>query len=622
MKRYKLINNLISFILLLIVIGSSVAAEVLTNDDTVNINVLFGQTHLIPAEGLKWTVGGKNYTYHLVGGRDTLVLVEFGSNVKLSNPIVVLSIPSDDPEDLNGRRVFGIPLKDPSQLPKTEANGAPFSTTHYSAIVFAEWIQPGLIVSAYPNDTDYSIKSQDVNVIVGETVNMPIEIVPFFLFGATPSNTNFPGVGTVPANAVAELEQKWPISKLSAKTHAVGSVQWPYMIIGPRAGPPFRVTNTNEMKDGYDVMSAILTFLGGLRAVNGGIAEKIQLYTPIIAFNNRGIFANTAGGLGGGMSGSGDHRYSGIFIHEQGHAFGLPHAGEAYDAGKFPYQQGSLLGSQWGFDINHMELLPPWLPPSNVACKRGHIKDSQGHCMKQSVMQSGAGDQPSTYLYTMFTDFEMSTMQSYFEGSTTIMSNGQHERKGGALIYRESDNSYQQWDGIDKKLYPFKLFNDSYGIYNLDNGSPIERNIPVHTIVMTYSHANVSEVSQIYPYLSYTGNIIRTIDPTNQQHISDVRLNGPLRWFCMNSGCDFTIRVTFSDGSQQYILQNSGVRVFAKPSGAPNVDSTNPSSSKAFFTFFVNVRAINPIKSTELLWTPLGYAGISSNAPVLLSKFN
>ena len=36
---------------------------------------------------------------------------------------------------------------------------------------------------------------------------------------------------------------------------------------------------------------------------------------------------------------------------EQGHAFGMPHAGGAYDDGKYPYENGGLKGSAWAYDV-------------------------------------------------------------------------------------------------------------------------------------------------------------------------------------------------------------------------------------------------------------------------------
>ncbi|EGG20292.1 hypothetical protein DFA_07415 [Cavenderia fasciculata] len=589
---------------------------------TIVPNWLFAQSHVMPAQGLSWTLVKNNQsaTYHLVGGKRTLVMVDFGSDseLKIENPTLVFTLPVHaQPTTSNETYVVGtIALVNATYLPKTEANGTAFSTTHYSAMAEADWIKPGLVISAFANDE----QSTDIPVNVGQTVIMPLEIVPFYLFGATPANTNFSDVDLPPPEAIAELEQKWPISKLDVKTHPVGRIQWSKIIIGARDGnPPYAVTNTNQMKDGYAVMSAILGVLGGLRSVNGRGLERLQLYTPIIAFNNQSKYSHPGGGLGGGSSGTGDYAYSGIFIHEQGHAFGLPHAGGSYDSGYYPYIQGSLKGSQWGFDANHNEFLAPWIP-ANRTCGSGRVNDTEGHCYKQSDMQGGAGDQSWGYRFSMFADYEMSVIQDYFEGNTTLKADGTHQ-PGGALVYNPSNNTYSQWDTIYKAYVPYTITNQTNGLYGFDSGAPMIRNVPVYTIIMSYSTSGVTEASQIYPYLKYTGNIRRSVDPTNAEQLATIKPNvGPIAWYCHASGCDWTVRITYSDDSQQYILQQTGVRGWFSPFGAPTNASTDPLSGGSFFTFYNNVPATKAIKKSELLWTPFGFNGVYSNATVLLTK--
>lgn len=111
------------------------------------------------------------------------------------------------------------------------------------------------------------------------------------------------------------------------------------------------MTAMDQQKDGYAVMSAVLNLIGGLRGANGEGPTNNQYYAPILSLNpSTGREFFLGGGLGGGAVGTGDENYTGIFIHEQGHAFGLPHAGDAYTGGTYPYAGGSLNGSVWGYD--------------------------------------------------------------------------------------------------------------------------------------------------------------------------------------------------------------------------------------------------------------------------------
>ena len=142
-------------------------------------------------------------------------------------------------------------------------------------------------------------------------------------------------------------------------------------------------------------MSAVLDTLSALRRANGEASTNNQYYAPLMMLDAQGVYTSPGGGLGGGSLGTGDYDYGGIFIHEQGHAFGMPHAGEAYDQGKFPYPGGSLLGSVWGFDAARGQFLAPFIPPtadsaSGCLDDPSRQKDGEGRCVKQDPMQSSA----------------------------------------------------------------------------------------------------------------------------------------------------------------------------------------------------------------------------------------
>lgn len=156
----------------------------------------------------------------------------------------------------------------------------------------------------------------------------------------------------------------------------------------------------------------------------------------------------------------GRHEYRGIFIHEQGHAFGLPHVGEAYDQFRYPYEWGSLQGSAWGYDANLREFLAPFVPASASrygACTSntfaGHARafDSRGRCVKQDPMQSGSGDQGSRYRFATFSDYSTAVMQRWFEGRTTLDGDGTHDYGGGKIVRdRSFTGGYKPWDNIDR----------------------------------------------------------------------------------------------------------------------------------------------------------------------------
>ena len=91
----------------------------------------------------------------------------------------------------------------------------------------------------------------------------------------------------------------------------------------------------------------------------GAVGLALALVAPLLLVDSAGASYFLGGGLGsvGGAASVGDSNYRGIFIHEQGHALSLPHQGDAYQAGKYPYVGGSLAGSAWGYDPDHHEFL-------------------------------------------------------------------------------------------------------------------------------------------------------------------------------------------------------------------------------------------------------------------------
>eukprot|EP00966_Prymnesium_polylepis_P306679 7086772-Prymnesium_polylepis.1 len=85
---------------------------------------------------------------------------------------------------------------------------------------------------------------------------------------------------------------------------------------------------------GFSSMGHVLHMLGIIGRLDGESGMNSQYYGPLITLKN-GKFSSTGGGLGGGSKGTGPPDFGGIFIHELGHGFGLPHSGGAYDEGNY-----------------------------------------------------------------------------------------------------------------------------------------------------------------------------------------------------------------------------------------------------------------------------------------------
>lgn len=583
----------------------------------------FAQTHVMPAAGSSWTLGNETSNLHLVGGRAALALVQLGA-IDARSPVV-------EGFSASGASLGTVALASPGGL-RSERGQAGFSASDYSATLPAAWIAPGLRVVARADN--YSA-SAPLEVNVGVDGSMTLRILPFYLFGATPANTVSLAQTQLPGAAVRrELLAKWPLATLSVATHGAGFVSWDRVIVPPKtvngvAEPAYAVTSMDQQHESYGVMSAVLTILGRLRAANGEGNTDNQYYAPLLPIDTgSGRYHDPYGGLGyvGGGASVGDYRFAGVFIHEVGHGFGLAHAGDAYMAGSYPYVGGSLKGSDWGYDQGTGEFLGPLVPSSAqsyATCRSNHQLDAAGSaCYKQDPMQGGAGDQASGYYFGTFADFSTARMQYWLEGVTTLDGQGAHVFNGGR-VFVGADGSHTHWDTLlrARVAMPTDATTD-YGVFGVNAGLPVERDVPVYAIVVSLSRAGTADASHIYPPIRFTGNLIRQFDPQVTADMAAIRVGGPgpYRWYCEAYGCDYTLRVTYDDGSVVLrVLQGAFRGWFGADDPLPAA-ATDPASEASFRTWAVNVPAARQIARIELLDTPMVWTGLPASPAVLLAR--
>lgn len=589
------------------------------------------QTHILPAQGKNWappTPPMASESLHASGGREALALLRLAAS-DAQNPQL---------EGVNaaGTVLGRVALNPPSALPVTEANGAQYATDLYSATVPASWMTVGLQLRA---KADNYLSSAAQTPQIGGDFPFTVRVLPFYLFGADDSNSGLPlsQTGTPPADAAAEMFAKWPIASLSIANHPAGRVSWPSIVISPRsdssgiAQPAYVAVNGNQQKEGFAVMNSVLAILGQIKNANGEGPLSTQYYAPLVMLGSDGSYYGPGGGLGGGNVGTGDSSYSGIFIHEQGHAFGLPHQGSAYDAGKYPYDWGSLKGSLWGYDVNKKQFLAPFVP--NTASRyascasttfAGHARamDHQGRCVKNDPMQSGSGDQASGYRFATFSDYSTAMMQRYLEGVTTLASDGTSHRYSGGKVVPDASfaSGHKRWDTLDRQWVGFDTATTDGGIYGLNQNLPIARNVAVHTVVVTLSNAGTAGATTVYPPFSYTGNRLQYIDPNNASDRASITPDtNTYYWYCRNGGCDYTVRASYANGTVRHILIQGGFRPFNQPRGTPPASATDAVNGNSFRSFTVNFVDDAALSKVELLSTPMAWEGMPSSPTVLAS---
>jgi len=612
----------------------STQATVLLNinplDDQPIISKLeLAQTHVLPPEGKTWQ-GEKlaDYSFHFVAERDALVLVDIVSaDERVAEPVLEVFV--------NNEKLGELSLNSAETLAATESDGPAYSQTAYWVNLDKAWLKTGLALRVRANEgqvTDF----QAVNV--GAATRFTMNILPFYLFGLSETDIPLNETAAPDQETQAEYYAKHPISDLKMLNHPAQKVEWPYIIVAPRQGRAAqKVTYKEEQGDGYAVMSAVLNSLHAIRNANGESSTNNQYYAPLLMAKQDASYASPGGGLGGGNVATGDHSYQGIFIHEAGHAFGMPHAASGYQNGSYPYVGGSLNGSSWAYDQNRALFLPTFLPSTAARyanCRNDRFAtyarqlDSEGRCIKQDPMQSGSGDQAQEDKYTVFSDFNAAVVQRYLEGVTRLADDGSHSYSGGKVFVNDDSSMlYSRWDSLDKRFVAVERRTTDGGLYGLDAGLPETRNVPVQTIIVTASVSSLTNgvlnfeanLTQIYEPLSYTGNLMRTLDPTNAADLASIVPNTSENyWYCRHSGCDYSLKVSFTDNTEQFIVLHGGFRSWFSSDLKANVD--DPRSNDSFKLWSVNVSGSKSISKIELLDTPEVYNGLPDSPRVITER--
>ncbi|HHL3492508.1 TPA: M66 family metalloprotease [Legionella pneumophila] len=603
--------------------------------DPVTLN--FAQTHVIPPLGLTWNLPGyppdQQRTLRLAGNRETLVLAKVNVPLYPGEGLYIQTITS--PNDI-GVLAF---LNPPETFPNTESNGPTYEKDTYWAILPADRVIPGLKVRVYGHSAKGGTRiiSQYQYVEVGSSPTLVLRPVAFYLFGSNP--TNYPNTLIFDDKAVKEYFSKVPVSKVELQPFP--DIIWDYIVVPPSTkdapGPAFVLTSADDMDSPRknEPIDAGGRVLNALQEANGEKGIPHYFYGGLlIKYRDGNIYYGGGAGFQYDNAGIGDSNY-GVFFHEIGHSFGMPHANDGYMAGQYPYIGGSLLGSAWGYDSIRNIFLAPFVPSDvsipPVNCTWGGMilqRDDQGRCIKQDPMQGGAGLMSAQDDFAMFSDFNAAQIQWAIDGETTLGPNGTHVYSSGLWGLAEIDPSYKsgfrRWDTIDKKYVEFiPPKGPQNSIYGWNKALPIIQNVPVHAIVVTLSTNMAPGLNQIYPPLHFMGNLIEYINPTDPTQLASINLDtGKYRTYCTINGCDYTLRVTYEDNSQLYRLIPKGFRL-----GPVDIDpvAQDPNHWASMLVIGVNVPANKGLKKIELLSTPQAYNKTPqyfSTAPVIATRMD
>jgi len=569
--------------------------------------VEFAQTHVLPPNGLSWptTIGSAPLT--LAGQRSALALVQI-SQTDVKNPVLEIWN--------NQTLIQTIPLNPPNKLPPTEGGEAAYGTNIWSATIPPALVTAGMSVN-FSSD-NYS-RTTPTNVAVGANIDLTMQILPFVLFGATNANTGLDLNSERTMRMTDQMKQQisagWP-GNVTVVNHPAGQFVSPYFVMPPQNGAPaFLATSMSDIKDTGLFVDAINDLTYQVHQASGDMSMNRVTFSSVIAVDNTKSGSNKLAWIGNGVSvvgagvATGGNSY-GFLLHETGHAMSLGHSRPEYNdpTGKrYPYIQGSLDGSAWGYNSATNELRNPLIPktsPIYLSCTKqsNYQLDANGKCYRLDPMDhADDGSDPSYHGFSLFSDYNIARIQRWITGQIKLDS--------------ASPTNFSKWDSASSSWKAYTPVTSNYGVDQIKGNVPVLRNIPVAKIVLTFSHAGTPNVSRFYPPILATDSSIETIDPTDVTQLAKIypyTLNGnnaEYMWYCHQSGCDYTLRTTFTDGTQSYRLLKGGFRQYSYPTTF-DVGVTDPTNAKSFHLWAINIPTPSNAKvaklellDTSTIWT-------------------
>ncbi len=435
--------------------------------------------------------------FRLISHRPALLLVRVtGSG---SSPEVRVTAQRD------GEELGSLCLSGPGMLSDVTSD-APDQDGLHRVNLPAEWIRTGLSLEVTAGGATLPVAASELRVAAG-TRHIVME-GSMVLYGLPPQ--------TVPMDSPDDylMSDELPVQSAVWAHFPVPIIMDP-MTMSAKSGNPARIVSSKE--GSFDEVGECLDIFAEVRRANGHIEDT-------------GYFAalpdGWGGGLGGGNGSAGPPSQL-MIRHEGGHAYGLPHLEDAFAQGRYPFakrvdgsgcvlgvpgEDGCGVGSPWKYFQTPGVFESPW-------------EDQAAGVYKRDPMAGGGNNWFGAYTDQWLLDYFR--QRPYFD-----LESGEY------LKYDEASGEFAADTEVDAENWYRR---------------PVERDTPLYTVFGSYSD-ETSEVNVIQPPLHYRGHLLRTMDPTQEEHL-DWMKDHSVSDACRND-CDFVLRVTFDDSTEYNVLVN------------------------------------------------------------------
>ncbi len=497
--------------------------------DGPSVVVQLAQTHVVPAQGTTWSLANSPHL-RVSEGRDALVLVQI-NNLATTAPVLEVR------QGIN--LVSSRALNPPAQLPPSEGGDEKFAANTWSVTVPGAELTQGISLLVRDGGRDLNAP---VAVTVAPRTDVTFQLLPFLLFGAPEYASD---LKAMTADQQAQGAAGMPYTTSTFVRHPLGAFETPFLVLRPDGkNAASKITSSDGLKDRDN---PLLDMVWTINDATGDETLARVTYGSIYQKNAAGMRAWYGGGVAWTGSGGaiGDPGF-GLLWHEGGHAMSLGHSPAAYDGGYYPYVDGSLKGSAWGYDQSKNYFRAPFTTPDSyyATCEgdkaarggKNFAKDSRGRCYRFDPMHSADVQKTPTAAFPLFSDYNTGLMQRWALGRDRINS--------GNTGFQSLNSSGQWVDNADAS----KTYDYAWEGFNRKHADPDMLSREWDFVFATRSVAGTYGVTEFYEPIRHVGNARKLIDPMVQSELDSINAgNNKATYYkyCRPSGCDYTVRATY-----------------------------------------------------------------------------